>query len=669
MEFFTINNLLDTEKAINHVFGNLGKAVYDVESDGLISDGGVICHHGFGINDRYYTLPTNHSKLGLSLSNGRKNLPREEVLHLLVSGINTHKPILIGHNIAFDLTLLLREYYGRDAHKMAHSFFDGLEIHDTMVMYHVLDENGKKALKYLARNILKHDTSDEDELQREIADAYKSVENQLKTILKNKKIKIRSPEGKKFLEEGMKDYKNPYNYAHSSIQKCSLYCAKDVWRTEKLMERFIPAILPHKDLTQCYLMEMDVIKPTVCMQLAGLDLDREKLENLSNDVSYEVFQKEAEYHSFCASHGVYGDKGPTGRKKKQEIFEKLGYRFQKNEQTGNVVMDKNVMKGILTGKNSTPEQVYCAGLINQYNKISKLLSTYITPLLEYARTNDGRLYGSLKPTGTTTGRFSSSDPNLQNMPKKDKRIRSCILCPEDAYIISIDYKQMEMRLAGHFSGDPKLIKLFEENKDPYQYIAAVGEGIPYEAVSKDLRNFPYKSVCLAKLYGALLKKLLTMTPGAKEIISLFESEFPLLKELEEKLTFTWHQQGYINLLYGRRRRMEEEWMLYKQLNSLIQGSGAMIVKRAIIRCWNLLSKYKSYIALTVHDEIVFIVYKDELFLVPELKAIMEDFKTLVPLLVDVKVSNTNWGEGIEIEDMNLFLNGGIENVLQEFQGN
>jgi DNA polymerase-1 len=301
-------------------------------------------------------------------------------------------------------------------------------------------------------------------------------------------------------------------------------------------------------------------------------------------------------------------------------------------------------------------------LLLEYREISKLKGTYVLPLQEISSKADARIRTSFHLTGTATGRLSSSDPNLQNIPTRSKRgqlIREAFIAEEGNVLISADYSQIELRILAHLSGDDALVDSFLKDEDVHRRTASEIFKIQPEAVNDQQRGIA-KAINFGLMYGksafALAEELDISRSDAKNMITQYFIRYAKVKEfLDDTIEFA-KQHGYVATLLGRKRLLPEirssnhmvrgnaERMA---MNSPIQGSASDLIKLAMIQLQKRLEdeKFKSRILLQVHDELVLEAPQNEVEKVSALvREVMEGAQVLkVPLRVNVGVGK-NWAE-------------------------
>ena len=299
--------------------------------------------------------------------------------------------------------------------------------------------------------------------------------------------------------------------------------------------------------------------------------------------------------------------------------------------------------------------------IIEYRQVMKLKSTYIDGLLSVIDPRDGRIHSSFNQTITATGRISSTEPNLQNIPVRmemGRRIRKVFVASdEDHVLLDADYSQIELRVLAHISKDPTFIHAFENNQDIHRRTASEVLGIPLEEVTPEQRN-DAKAVNFGIIYGisdfGLARNLGIPRNKARLYIENYLKRHPGIKEYMDRVVEEGKEQGYIKTLMGRRRNLPElssrnfntrSFGERVAMNTPIQGTAADIIKKAMNDVYYELKTrgLRSKLVLQVHDELIVDTYKPEL---DEVKEILRDkmenaMKLSVPLVVDIGVGS-NW---------------------------
>lgn len=395
-----------------------------------------------------------------------------------------------------------------------------------------------------------------------------------------------------------------------------------------------------------YDVELPLIEVLAFMETTGIKADRQYLLDLS-----EYFDNEL-------------------NKTASDIFDLAGMTFNINspKQLGNVLFEELKLpksKTNASGGYSTSVDVLeklkmypIVDKILYYRTVSKLYSTYAQGLLS-AISSDGRIHSKFKQTVTATGRISSTDPNLQNIPIRTeigRKIRKAFIPEEGFTIVSGDYSQIELRILAHIAQDKNMIKAFLDNEDIHTSTAAKVFSIPLQEVTKEQR-YAAKAVNFGIIYGisdySLSQDINVSVKNAGKYIKDYLEHYSGVKEYMERIVKTAIENGYVKTIYGRRRYLPElsspkhsvrEFGKRVALNAPIQGSAADIMKIAMIKVYNELKtkKLKSRLILQVHDELVIETSIDE---IEEVKSILlhnmrDSFELSVPLEIDLSQQNS-----------------------------
>ena len=347
------------------------------------------------------------------------------------------------------------------------------------------------------------------------------------------------------------------------------------------------------------------------------------------------------------------------------LFEKLKIKTSglRKTEKGGVISTRESELVKLKGTHSIVEKIL------DYRELAKLKTTYINVLPSLINPKTGRVHTTFNQTGTTTGRLSSSDPNLQNIPilsEYGREVRKAFVAPKGYEFVSFDYSQIELRVAAHIAGDPKMIEAFRRGLDIHTMTAAEINNIPIKKVTPDLRRAA-KTLNFGILYGMGSQALAESTgmprDDAKKFIDEYFRDFAGIRKYIEDTKRFAEEHGYVETIFGRRRYIPEihspNWQMKREaermaINMPIQGSATGdIIKMAMIKVdeWIKKEKLGAYVRLLlqVHDELLFEIEKDAVkTATPKIKEIMEGVTELkVPLVVDVKIG-PNWGEQLEL---------------------
>ncbi len=393
--------------------------------------------------------------------------------------------------------------------------------------------------------------------------------------------------------------------------------------------------------------EQPVTKILSSMEVYGFKINKEQLDEMGNVLYEDIKKTEKEIFSLCDEEFNIASPKQLGK----ILFEKLDLPVIKKTKTG-YSTNAEVLDA-LKGRHEVIEKII------YYRQITKLYSTYIEglkPLID----DKGRIHSSFNQTITATGRLSSTEPNLQNIPIKyeqGKKLRKFFEADEGCLILSADYSQIELRILAHISEDEKMIKAFKENIDIHRNTASEVLNIPLEQVT-DAERSSAKAVNFGIVYGisdfALSENLGISKKQAKEYIDSYFSKYPNVKKYLDGCIHEAIKSGFVKTIFNRIRYIPEIKNTNKvikalgerlAMNSPIQGSAADIIKIAMVKVYDKLieNKMKSFLVLQVHDELILNVFKDEFEMVCKIvKDEMENAASLrVPLDVNIS-SGENW---------------------------
>ncbi|RJQ34436.1 DNA polymerase I [Candidatus Parcubacteria bacterium] len=430
------------------------------------------------------------------------------------------------------------------------------------------------------------------------------------------------------------------------------YGAEDADITFRLYKKLLPIIENNKNLELLKKMELPLLPVLAEMELNGISLDIKFLAEMELKFAKEIKKVSQKIYDLAGSE--FNISSPLQLKK--ILFEDLHISI-----TG----IKKTKTGLSTAAAELDKMKAAhpiIPLIVEYRELSKLQSTYITALPEMVNPKSKRLHTSFNQTVTTTGRLSSSDPNLQNIPIRTelgREIRKAFIAPSNYVLLCADYSQIELRLAASISQDPKMIKSFKDNEDIHARTAAEIHKIPLDKVTKEIRRTA-KEVNFGILYGlgslGLSQRTDMNRNEAKEFIEKYFRVYKKIKDYIDKTKSFAHRYGYVQTIFGRRRylpdinssmpmlRASAERMA---INMPLQGTAADLMKLAMIKIYTGLPKVseQSKIVLQVHDELVIEVPKNDVEKVAKfVKESMENiYKLPVPLIADIEIGK-NWGK-------------------------
>ncbi|QKF67095.1 DNA polymerase I, 5' -- 3' polymerase, 5' -- 3' and 3' -- 5' exonuclease [Arcobacter venerupis] len=439
------------------------------------------------------------------------------------------------------------------------------------------------------------------------------------------------------------------NFSNVDVYKACEYAAEDALMTLKLFNKQLEIFKEKEDadlLKLAFDLEFEFIYVLADMENNGIKVDVNLLQELKGTNNKYIQELTANIYKVAGVEFNINSPKQLG----VVLFETLGLATSKKTKTG-YSTDEAVLSGLVNEHDVIP-------LLLNYREAYKLQSTYIEPLLELGLKNaDNRIHTSFLHTGTATGRLSSKNPNLQNIPVRagsGSKIREAFI-PKDGYkLVGIDYSQIELRLLAHFSGDEALVDAFRNDLDIHYQTAVKIFG---QEQAKEKRGIA-KSINFGLLYGMGSKKLGdTLGIPSKEAKLYIDSYFEAFKSVKDYLKSIEdfaHVNGFIKTLLNRKRlfdfdsanAMIKAAYLREAVNTLFQGSAADLIKLSMVKIYE---KYKNNnnmrMLLQIHDELIFEV-KDEFVeeITKDLKEIMENvYKLNIPLKVSVSIGNS-WQE-------------------------
>jgi DNA polymerase-1 len=409
------------------------------------------------------------------------------------------------------------------------------------------------------------------------------------------------------------------SFSQVRIDDAGHYAAEDADITLQLHEHLWPRLQEVPSLASVLQeIEVPLIPVLARMEQRGVLVDGDVLNRQSRELARQISELEK------ATHEAAGQPFNLGSPKQlQEIlFDKLGLPVIRKTPKGQPSTAEDVLQE-LAGDYELPS------LILEYRSLSKLKSTYTDRLPERINPRTGRVHTSYHQAVAATGRLSSSDPNLQNIPIRTplgRRIRQAFVAPEGSLIMACDYSQIELRIMAHLSGDKGLLKAFHEKADVHRATASEVFGVPREDVDADQRRAA-KAINFGLMYGmsafGLARQLNIGRAEAQEYMDTYFTRYPGVAEYMEKTRETARDQGFVETLFGRRlylpdinasngqRRQAAE---RAAINAPMQGTAADIIKRAMISVdgWLQREKPDAHLVMQVHDELVFEVHENQL---------------------------------------------------------
>lgn len=512
--------------------------------------------------------------------------------------LNKFKPLFddttktwIGQNLKYDMLML--KWYG---------FAFAGNIFDTMLAHYVIEPDGKRGMDALSAKYIGYEPVHIDEL-----------------------IGKKTPKGK---QGSMRDVE---------LEKIKDYAAEDADITLQLKNIFLPQLKTKEVEKVFYEVENPLVKVLTDMEFEGIRID----EGFLNDYS-----KQLEAEAKVAEESVYKQAGvrfnlASPKQLGEVLFEKLQLDPKaKKTKTGQYATGEDVLLK-LASKNKIVDDILI------FREYTKLKSTYVDALPLMINKKTGRVHTSYAQAVAVTGRLSSNNPNLQNIPvrtDRGKEIRKAFI-PRDSnhVLLSADYSQIELRIVAAISGDENMCNAFKTGKDIHTATAAKVFNVDEKEVTKEMR-YKAKSVNFGIIYGqgafGLAENLGVARAEAKEIIDNYKKEFPLIQKYMDDTIHFAQENGYVETLMGRKRWLRDinsanftvrGFAERNAINSPIQGTAADMIKLAMIKIHAAFKKqnFKSKMLLQVHDELVFDAHKDEIEIIKPV--ILECMQTALAL--------------------------------------
>jgi len=506
---------------------------------------------------------------------------------------------VVGQNLKFDLSLLYNQY----------DFEEIIPYADTMIMAWLSDPGSKVGLDALAKKFFKYEMKPFKEMVKKGED-----------------------------------------FSAVSIEDATFYAAEDAWMTYLLYgtikKKMELGSLTHL-LNEAKNVEYPFMNVLMRMERLGIKINPSKLLALQKTLSEDLATLTQEIYALSGSEFNIRSTQQLG----VVLFQQIGLKGGKKTKTG--YSTNEAVLSSLVGEHPIIEKIL------EYREYQKILSTYVDPLLKLAKKDEySRIYTSFVQTGTATGRLSSRDPNLQNIPVRSalgRSVREAFVAKEGYKLVGIDYSQIELRLLAHFSKDAALMEAFNNNVDIHMATAIKLFG---EDEAKEKRNFA-KSVNFGLLYGMGPKKLsdeLGISSGeAKEIITNYFASFPTVKNFLESIQERVKIDGYVETILKRRRLfdyesangMQKAAFMRESVNTVFQGSAADLIKLSMNQIDSMIREENldTFMLLQIHDELIFEIKEEK---VEEISKrfvhTMENVLELeVPLVCSVSVGDS-WGE-------------------------
>ncbi|MGR3815115.1 MAG: DNA polymerase I [Cognatishimia activa] len=430
------------------------------------------------------------------------------------------------------------------------------------------------------------------------------------------------------------------------------YAAEDADITLRLWQKFKPQ-LHQKQVTTVYeTLERPLVPVLSEMEMHGVLVDRDTLSRMSNSFAQKMAGFEAELHEMAGKPFNVQSPAQVG----QILFEDMALEGGKKTKTGQWSTPADVLED-LAATHDFPARVL------DYRQLQKLKSTYTDALQDHIDPDTGRVHTSYSQTGANTGRFSSNDPNLQNIPvrtEEGRRIREAFVAAKGNKLISLDYSQIELRILAHIAGIDTLKQAFRDGHDIHAMTASEMFDVPLDQMTPDVRR-QAKAINFGVIYGisafGLARNLRIPRGEAQDFINRYFERFPGIRTYMDDTKVFAKENLYVQTLFGRKIHMPQinakgphaGFAQRAAINAPIQGTAADIIRRAMVRMPEAIKDLPAKMLLQVHDELIFEVSEDA---VEETISVARDImqgaaepaiKLDVPLVVDAGIGD-NWAE-------------------------
>lgn len=605
--FACIQTLDDLRKAVAAI-QSLGYVAIDTETDGLSTSTCNLIGISLAWNtDGGIYIPINHKDAeGIRVPN---QLSVDDIRPVLLPILQNSGILKIGHNIKFDAEVLAN-----------HGLAIDTTISDTIVMSYTLDMGRNNhgldelALKYFNYSMI----------------PYKEA------IATAPKLNRKEP-----------------TFDYVSIDTATTYAAEDAWITLMLHDTLKKRLVDEKCTGLYHSLDRPLIPVIIAMELEGVKIDTNYLNQLTE--TFENNCKQLEHQVFQLAGQEFNLGSP--KQLSEILFETLNLpNDQKKGKSGHYSTDSDVLESLAFQGHQIAEHLL------SWRQYTKLINTYTRLLPEKINPKTGRVHTNFGLTITTTGRLSSSDPNLQNIPirtEAGRLIRKAFIADQGYKIVSFDYSQIELRLLAHIADIHELKEAFHHNQDIHTLTASHVLGIPVDQITPDQRRSA-KAINFGIIYGisafGLSNQLSVSKSQAQSYIDAYFQRYPGIKAYMDNTIQHARAHGYVTTLFGHKAYIKgledrnysmRNYAERQAINAPIQGSNADIIKKAMIQIFDQINRHNlsAKMLLQVHDELVFEIPEQNVEAeVPIIKSIMENAaKISVPIVVDCGVA-ANWAD-------------------------
>jgi DNA polymerase-1 len=450
--------------------------------------------------------------------------------------------------------------------------------------------------------------------------------------------------------------KNKLTFDKVPLDRATQYAAEDADVTLRLARFLKPRLVGEHQLSVYETLERPMVHILADMEWAGIKIDRDMLARLSRDFARDMQKLEEKAHELAGEVFNLGSTRQLG----EILFERMGIESLKRTKKGAAATDADVLETLAAQGHELPQ------IILEWRQLSKLKGTYTDALPGYVHPETGRVHTSYALASTTTGRLSSSDPNLQNIPirtEAGREIRRAFIAEKGHLLISADYSQIELRVLAHMADVDALKKAFRAGADIHAMTASEIFNVPMEKMDPIVRRSA-KAINFGIIYGisafGLANQLGLSRGQAQAYIDAYFRRFPGIRDYMEKAKATAHEQGHVRTLFGRKCHMRDinaknaalrAFQERAAINAPIQGTAADIIRRAMIRMPEALRRagLRARMLLQIHDELIFEAPEAEVErATATIKEVMEAaplplMQLSVPLVVDAN-AGLSWAE-------------------------
>ena len=601
----TITNEEDLNNIIN-IIKEIGFFVIDTETDSIKPNNATLI--GISLSweaGKACYIPLAHSDDHISV----RQLKKEIVISALTPLLIDKSIIKIGQNLKYDEIVLF-----------SNGFSKITSFEDTMLMSYTL---------------------------------FAGLHNHNLDLLCNLYLNYEKIKYKDLVGSGKKEI----SFSNVSIDKATNYSCEDADYTLRLWKHLKSLLVKNKLMAVYENIEKPLIKVIADMEVKGIKVDKKSLQKLSKEFEYEIVELQNRIYSICGQEFNINSTKQLG----SILFETLDLPHRKKNKSGGFSTNSEILELLME------EGFEVAELILKWREINKLKNTYTDSLVLNINNKTKRIHTTFQMTGAQTGRLSSTDPNLQNIPIKTengKKIRKSFIAEEGSKLICFDYSQIELRLLSQIANINSLKKAFLENQDIHKLTASQILNIPIDQVSQEERRNA-KAINFGIIYGlsafGLSKQIGVSRSEAKNYIEEYFLMYPGIKEYMEFTKDFLQKNGYVKTLLGRKINIKDynsknpmirNYAERQAINAPIQGTAADIIKRAMIKLYKIKHQNvfsKTAMLLQVHDELVFETAENN---IENIKAIivnimMNAYKPLIKLDIPLAVSvgeGKNWEE-------------------------